>query len=93
MQKLEHRSKNNKTINLNSEIIKCLTNLKGQSHEIFLLRFFSSISSFWSYLRHPRAALIFSKFSQSYCTFKTTPGTQETGESPKNSWPRKLFQT
>ena len=48
--------------------------LKGQSHEISLLWFFSSISSFWSYLRCPRAVLIFSKFSQSYCTFKMSPG-------------------
>ena len=47
--------------------------LKGQSHEIFLLWFFSLICSFWSYQRCPRAFWNFSKFSQIYWTLKTTP--------------------
>ena len=52
---------------------KVLKLLKRQSHEIFCTQFFSSISSFWSHQRCPWAVLFFFYFSQSYCTFKTTP--------------------
>ena len=47
--------------------------LKGQSHEIFCTRFFPPNSSSWSHQRCPWAVLFFFAFSQSYCTFKTTP--------------------
>ena len=43
--------------------------LKGQSHEIFLLRFFPQSAHSGSI----RAVFNFSKFSQSYWTLKATP--------------------
>ena len=70
-----HRNFTNNFLTIKSiKLILILGNLlKGQSHEIFLLCFFSSICSFWSYQRCPRAVWNFSKFSQSYWTSKTTP--------------------
>ena len=47
--------------------------LNGKVSWDFFAPVFSSTSLFWSYKRCPWAVLIFSKFSQSYCTFKTTP--------------------
>ena len=63
---------------LNKTFIWCITpifyhGLVTSKMRCHIVSPFSSISSFWSNLRYPRAILIFSEFSQSYCTFKMTP--------------------
>ena len=67
--------------------------LKGQSHEIFCTRFFSSIGSFWSHLRCFRAFLALRFVYIFIELLDLLNGTLDTGESPKILYARKIFLT
>jgi len=64
-----------------------MSQLKGQSHKIFLLRFFSQTA------HSGPIRDVLGPFSQSYCTFKRTPQYFGNPGVAKSSWARTLFQT
>ena len=60
-------------VSVTPDFFVSLVLLKGLQHENFEVWLFSSNNSSWSCWTYPRAILIFSEFSWSYSSYKTTP--------------------